>query len=54
MARGEQKYLVVEGAVGQLVAMLRDGVGNGAGDEGVRGETWEILGSQYREGLRAR
>ena len=48
MARTEQKYLVDKETVEHLVAMLKDGVKEGATDAELKEQTWEILDSEYR------
>ena len=48
MARTEQKYLVDRETVEHLVAMLKDGVKEGATDAELKEQTWEILDSEYR------
>ena len=48
MAKTEQKYLVDKETVEHLVAMLKDGVKEGATDAELKEQTWEILDSEYR------
>ncbi len=48
MAKLEQKYLVDREAVEHLIAMLRDGLANGASDKELWEQTREILDSEYR------
>ena len=47
-AKTEQRYVVDRETVEDLVAMLRDGVREGATDDELREQTWEILNPQYR------
>ena len=48
MAKLEEKYLVDREVLEHLIAMLRDGVANGASDKELGDQTWEILDSDYR------
>jgi glucose dehydrogenase len=48
MARTEQRYLVDRETVEHLLAMLKDGVKEGATDTELKEQTWEILDSEYR------
>jgi glucose dehydrogenase len=48
MAKTDQKYLVDRETVDHLVAMLKDGVREGASEEELKEQAWEILDSEYR------
>ena len=48
MARTEQRYLIDRETVEHLVAMLREGIKEGASDDELREQTWEVLDPEYR------
>ena len=48
MARAQQKYMVDREALDHLLAMLRDGIAQGATDKELREQTMEILDPEYR------
>jgi hypothetical protein len=51
MARTEQKYIIDREALDHLLAMIRDGVTQGASDKEISAQTFEILDPEYRAGV---
>lgn len=49
MARTAQKYLIDRDALDYLLAMLRDGISQGASDKELWEQTREILDADYRK-----
>ena len=48
MAKTEQKYIIDREALDHLLAMIRDGIAEGASDKEISEQTFEILDPEYR------